>query len=251
MSGTLGTLIVTGAGRGIGAATALLAASRGYAVAVNYGSDEAGATEITRRILEAGGKAAPIQGNVADEGDVLRLFETAERHLGPIKGLVNNAGITGKISRLEAMEASDIANVFAVNVIGTMLCSREAIRRMSPKHGGQGGAIVNVSSRAAEIGGAGEWVHYAASKGAVDTFTIGLAREVASEGIRVNAVSPGLIETGIHAAAGAPDRLKRFAPMIPMARSGTADEVANAILWLLSAEASYITGAILPVGGGR
>lgn len=251
MGGTLGTLIVTGAGRGIGAACALQAAARGYAVAVNYGSDEAGAADITRKISEAGGKAVSIQGNVANEGDVQRLFETAERVLGPITGLINNAGITGKISRLEAMEASDIEKVFAINVIGTMLCSREAVRRMSTKHGGQGGAIVNISSRASEIGGGGEWIHYAASKGAVDTFTLGLAREVASEGIRVNAVSPGLIETGIHAAAGAPDRLKRFAPMIPMARSGTADEVANAIHWLLSAEASYITGAILPVGGGR
>jgi NAD(P)-dependent dehydrogenase (short-subunit alcohol dehydrogenase family) len=246
-----GTLIVTGAGRGIGAAAALLAGAYGFAVVVNYSSDEAGAHDVVKKITEASGRAIAVQANVAEERDVLRLFEEAEPFSPHLAGLVNNAGITGSISRLEAMEASDIAKVFAVNVMGTMLCSREAVRRMSRKRGGQGGAIVNVSSRAAQLGGAGEWVHYAASKGAIDSFTIGLAREVGGEGIRVNAVAPGVIETGIHAAAGVPDRPQSMAPMIPMARPGSAEEVANAIMWLLSAEASYVTGAIVPIAGGR
>jgi NAD(P)-dependent dehydrogenase (short-subunit alcohol dehydrogenase family) len=251
MANAKGTLIVTGASRGIGAAISILAASRGYAVAVNFGSDEAGAHGTAGQIQGQGGKAAAIQGDVSKEDDVVRLFDTAERLLGPIAGLVNNAGVTGRLSRLENMEAEDIARVLAINVTGTMLCSKHAVRRMSVKHGGGGGGIVNMSSRAAQIGGAGDWIHYAASKGAIDTFTLGLAREVAEEGIRVNAVAPGLIETGIHAAAGAPDRLERMAPLIPMKRSGTASEVAMAVLWLLSSEASYITGAIVPIGGGR
>jgi NAD(P)-dependent dehydrogenase (short-subunit alcohol dehydrogenase family) len=251
MAGNAGTLIVTGASRGIGASTAVLAASRGYAVAINYRSDKTGAEELVQKIERAGGKAAAIQGNVAEESDVKAIFHAAERELGPISGLVNNAGITGSLSRLENMEAADIARVFAVNVTGSMLCAREAVRRMSTKHGGKGGAIVNIASRASEIGGAGEWVHYAASKAAIDTFTLGLAREVAGEGIRVNAVSPGLIETGIHAAGGDAGRLARLAPMIPMKRAGTPEEVAEAILWLLSPVASYITGAVVPAGGGR
>jgi NAD(P)-dependent dehydrogenase (short-subunit alcohol dehydrogenase family) len=251
MEGQLGTLIVTGASRGIGAAISLLAAARGFAVAVNYSSDEAGAASVVKSISDVGGRAIAVQGDVTGESGVTRLFETAERELGPIIGLVNNAGVTGRLSRVEDMDAADIAHVLAVNVTGSFLCAREAVRRMSAKRGGKGGSIVNLSSRAAQIGGAGEWVHYAASKGAIDTFTIGLAREVAGEGIRVNAVSPGLIETGIHAAAGDAARLERMAPLLPMRRAGTAGEVASAVVWLLSAEASYITGAIVPVSGGR
>ncbi len=251
MGDEAGTLIVTGASRGIGAATAILAGAQGWSVAVNYSADKAGADGVVERILGAGGMAFAVQGDVAEETDIARLFETSERELGPITGLVNNAGITGRLSRLEAMEAADIARVLAINVLGSMLCAREAVRRMSAKRGGSGGAIVNISSRVAQIGGAGEWLHYGASKGAIDTFTLGLAREVAGEGIRVNAVAPGLIETGIHAAAGDAARLERMAPLIPMKRAGSAEEVAEAVLWLLSPAASYITGAILPVGGGR
>jgi NAD(P)-dependent dehydrogenase (short-subunit alcohol dehydrogenase family) len=210
MAEKAGTLIVTGASRGIGAAISRLAATRGFAVAVNFSADEAGAAEVAKAITVAGGRAAPVQGNVAGESGVIRLFETAERELGPITGLVNNAGITGRLSRVEDMDGAEIAHVLAVNVTGSFLCAREAIRRMSTKRGGQGGSIVNLSSRASQIGGAGEWVHYAASKGAIDTFTIGLAREVADEGIRVNAVSPGLIETGIHAPAGRNTRRSRI-----------------------------------------
>jgi NAD(P)-dependent dehydrogenase (short-subunit alcohol dehydrogenase family) len=251
MEGEAGTLIVTGASRGIGAAISLLAAARGFAVAVNFSSDEAGAASVVKSISDAGGRAGAIQGSVADESAVTRLFETAERELGPITSLVNNAGITGRFSRVEHMDAGDIAHVLAVNVTGSFLCAREAVRRMSTKRGGKGGSIVNLSSRAARIGGAGEWVHYAASKGAIDTFTIGLAREVAGEGIRVNAVSPGLIETDIHAPAGGAARIERMAPFLPMQRAGTPGEAASAVVWLLSAEASYITGAIVPVSGGR
>jgi NAD(P)-dependent dehydrogenase (short-subunit alcohol dehydrogenase family) len=251
MTDEAGTLVVTGASRGIGAATALLAARHGYAVAVNYSSDEAGAEAAVDAILKSGGKAAAIQGDVSREADVLNLFKTAERELGAISGLVNNAGITGRISRLDAMDAADIARVLNINVLGSMLCAKEAVRRMSTKHGGKGGGIVNISSRVSQIGGAGEWLHYGASKGAIDTFTLGLAREVAGEGIRVNAVAPGLIETGIHAAAGDAARLERMAPLIPMKRVGTAEEVAEAVVWLLSPASSYITGAIVPIGGGR
>ncbi|MGO9174396.1 MAG: SDR family oxidoreductase [Rhodomicrobium sp.] len=247
----LGTLIVTGASRGIGAAISTLAAVRGYTVAVNYSSDETGAANVVGRISSAGGKACAFQGDVATETGVLRLFAAAERELGPLSGLVNNAGITGRLSRFEDIEAGDLAHVLAINVAGSMLCAREAVRRMSTKRGGKGGAIVNISSRAARTGAPGDFVHYAASKGAIDSFTIGLAREVAAEGIRVNAVAPGLIETGIHAAAGDAGRLEKMAPSVPMQRIGTASEVAAAVLFLLSAEASYITGAILPVGGGR
>jgi NAD(P)-dependent dehydrogenase (short-subunit alcohol dehydrogenase family) len=246
-----GVLIVTGASRGIGAAIARLAARHGFAVAVNFSRDESAANEVVRTINEAGGRAVSIGADVAREEEVIRLFETAERKLGRVAALVNNAGITGGFARVEALGAEALSQVLAVNVAGTILCSREAVRRMSVRHGGKGGVIVNISSLAARTGGAGEWVHYAATKGAVNTFTIGLAREVANEGIRVNAVAPGLIETDLHAANGAPDRLERLSPTVPMQRPGTAEEVAPGVLWLLSPAASYTTGAILEVGGGR
>jgi NAD(P)-dependent dehydrogenase (short-subunit alcohol dehydrogenase family) len=244
------TLIITGASRGIGAAVASRAA-RQYSVVVNYARDEAGAAGVVRQITSAGGRAVAIRADVSVEQDVLRLFEESEKQLGPVRALVNNAGITGGFSRVEAITSETLARVFAVNVTGTILCSREAVRRMSTRNRGTGGAIVNVTSQAAEIGGAGEWVHYAASKGAVNSFTVGLAREVATEGIRVNAVSPGLISTELHATAGAPDRVERMAPTIPMKRPGTVEEVAEGILWLLSDAAAYVTGVILPISGGR
>jgi NAD(P)-dependent dehydrogenase (short-subunit alcohol dehydrogenase family) len=247
----IGTLIVTGASRGIGAAIARLAAARGFLVAVNYATAEPEARSVVDGIISSGGRACAVQADVAREEDIIRLFETAERQLGPIKALVNNAGITGGFSRVESVTAITLEQVMAVNVTGAILCAREAVRRMSSKHGGSGGAIVNISSRAAKIGSANEWVHYAASKGAIDSFTIGLAREVATEGIRVNAVAPGHIETGLHAASGDPERLKRVTPGIPMQRPGTAEEIAEAVLWLLSPAASYVTGTILEAGGGR
>src|ERR1035437_4705116 len=247
----LGTLIVTGASRGIGAAVAALAGERGYAVAVNFSASEADATKVVNDIVAGGGRALAIQADVSNEQQIIRMFEIAERELGPIKGLVNNAGVTGGFARVEEVSSAAIAKVLAVNVGGTILCSREAVRRMSTGRGGTGGAIVNISSIAARTGAAGEWVHYAASKGAIDSFTIGLAREVATEGIRVNAVAPGLIETGLHAANGAADRLDRLAATIPMQRPGTPLEVAEGVLWLLSPAASYTTGAILEIGGGR
>jgi len=240
-------LIVTGASRGIGAAVARLAAARGYRVAVNYSRDRAAAEALAREIRHA----IAVQADVGEESQVLRLFETAERELGPVRALVNNAGITGGFSRVDSIDAATATEVLRVNVIGTMLCSREAVRRMSTRHGGSGGALVNISSLVARTGGSGEWVHYAASKGAVDSFTIGLAREVAGEGIRVNAVAPGLIDTSLHAAAGEPGRVNRMAAAIPMGRGGTSEEVAEAVLWLLSSAASYVTGSILEAGGGR
>jgi NAD(P)-dependent dehydrogenase (short-subunit alcohol dehydrogenase family) len=246
-----GTLVVTGASRGIGAAIAKLGAEQGFSVAVNFATGKAEATVIAEQIVSAGGRACAIQADVAREGDVIRLFATAERELGPIKALVNNAAITGGFARVDSITAATLAQVMAVNITGSILCAREAVRRMSTRHGGTGGAIVNISSRAAHTGSAGEWVHYAASKGAIDSFTIGLAREVATERIRVNAVAPGLIETGLHAANGAPDRLNRLMSTIPMRRPGIPMEVAEAVLWLLSPAASYTTGAILEVGGGR
>lgn len=247
----LGTIIVTGASRGIGAAIAMLAAERGFSVAVNFANGNAEAQKIVGQIISAGGRARAIQADVAREEDIVRLFETSERDLGEIKALVNNAAITGGFARVDSLSAEALSQVMAVNVAGAFLCAREAVRRMSTRHGGNGGVIVNISSRAAHTGSAGEWVHYAASKGAIDSFTIGLAREVATEGIRVNAVAPGLIETGLHAANGAPDRLDRLATTIPMQRPGTPIEVAEAVLWLLSPAASYTTGTILEVGGGR
>lgn len=246
-----GTLVVTGASRGIGAAIARLAGARGYAVAVNFRTGEAEASAVVNEIVTSSGNAVAIQADIGREEDIVRLFETAERELGPITGLVNNAAITGGFARVDAVTAKAIADVMAVNVAGSILCAREAVKRMSMRHGGKGGAIVNISSRAAHTGAAGEWVHYAASKGAIDSFTIGLAREVATEGIRVNAVAPGLTETGLHAASGEPGRLQRLMGTIPMGRAGMPDEIAEAVLWLLSPAASYVTGAVLAIGGGR
>jgi NAD(P)-dependent dehydrogenase (short-subunit alcohol dehydrogenase family) len=244
-----GTLVVTGAGRGIGAAVAKLAAARGYRVAVNFAQDAQSAADVVRHIAASGGSATAFQADISREQEVVRLFEVAQRELGPLTGLVNNAGVTGGFARVEAVTSATLTQVFAVNVIGAMLCAREAVRHMSTRHGGRGGSIVNISSRAAQIGGAGEWVHYAASKGALDTFTLGLARELATEGIRVNAVAPGHVLTNLHASSGDPDRPKRLAPS--MGRAGTPEEIAEAVLWLLSPAASYTTGAILAVSGGR
>jgi len=247
----LGALIVTGASRGIGAAVATLAGEHGYAVAVNFATGAIEAAKVVDEIVAGGGRAVAIQADVSREEDILRLFKAAERDLGPIKALVNNAGVTGGFARVEEVSSAAIANVLAVNVSGTILCSRETVRRMSTRHGGSGGAIVNISSIAARTGAAGEWVHYAASKGAIDSFTIGLVREVATEGIRVNAVSPGLVDTGLHAANGEPGRLQRLMGTIPMGRPGMPREVAEGVLWLLSPAASFTTGAILEIGGGR
>jgi NAD(P)-dependent dehydrogenase (short-subunit alcohol dehydrogenase family) len=251
MSQSFGTLIVTGGSRGIGAAISRLAAARGYAVAVNYFSDANAANHLVQEILSAGGRAAAIQADVGSEPDILRLFETAEKNLGPLSALVNNAGVTGGFARVDSVEGSVLARVMAVNVTGAFLCAREAVRRLSTKHGGHGGAIVNISSRAAQLGSSGEWVHYAASKGAINTLTIGLAREVATEGIRVNAVAPGLVDTDIHAASGDPGRLARLVSTIPLGRPGLPQEIAEGVLWLLSPAASFVTGSILQITGGR
>jgi len=244
-------LLVTGASRGIGAATARLAATRGYDVCVSYVRDREAAERVAAEIVRAGRRATVVQADVASESDVMRLFETVDRSLGRLDALVNNAGILDRQMRVEDMDAARIARVLAVNVTGSFVCAREAVRRMSRKRGGTGGAIVNVSSAASRLGSPNEYVDYAASKGAIETFTLGLAREVAEEGIRVNAVRPGIIETEIHASGGDPDRPERVKGLIPMKRPGRAEEVALAILWLLSDEASYSTGAILDVSGGR
>lgn len=246
-----GVMIVTGGGRGIGAATARLAAARGYAVCLSYLRDRASADAVADDIRRGGGRAVAVAGDVAVEADVLRLFETSDRELGPLTALVNNAGIVVTRSRVEAMSADRLRLMFMTNVLGPFLCAREAIRRMSTKHGGKGGAIVNISSGAARLGSPGEWVDYAASKGAIDTMTIGLAKELADEGIRVNCVRPGFVNTGIHAGAGEPNRIERLRDSIPMKRGGEPEEVARAVLWLLGPEASYSTGAILDVTGGR
>ena len=244
-------IVITGASRGIGAATARLAAGRGYSVCVNYRSNRTGADVVVRDVERAGQRAVAIQGDVTIEDDVVRLFGTVDRELGPVAALVNNAGILETQTRVEHMDASRITRVFATNVTGAFICAREAVKRMSTARGGKGGAIVNVSSRAAVLGAPGEYVDYAASKAALDTLTIGLAREVAAEGIRVNGVRAGIIYTDIHASGGEPGRVDRLAPSLPMKRGGDPDEVARAILWLLSDEASYTTGSFIDVSGGR
>ena len=238
---------MTGGGRGIGAATARLAAQRGYAVCVNYLQDRAAAEAVVAAIP----KAIAVQADIGVEGDVVRLFEKVDRELGPLTALVNNAATLESQMRLENMDAARMHRMFSTNAIGTMLCSREAVRRMSAKHGGPGGAIVNVSSGAARWGSPGEYVDYAATKGAIDTFTVGLAAEVAGDRIRVNAVRPGFIYTEMHAKGGEPGRVDRVKSMVPMRRGGQPEEVAAAILWLLSDEASFVTGTILDVSGGR
>jgi len=246
-----GVIIITGGGRGIGAATARLAAKKGYAVCVNYLRDRTAAESVVHEIRSSDGRAIAVAGDVASEKDVLNLFLESDRSLGPLTALVNNAGIVERQSRVEAMDAARLQRMFATNVIGTFLCAREAIKRMSTRHGGKGGAIVNLSSGASRLGSPGEYVDYAASKGAIDTMTIGLAKELAEVGIRVNCVRPGFVHTDIHAAGGEPNRIERLRDSIPMKRGGKPEEVARAILWLLSDEASYSTGAILDVTGGR
>ena len=244
-------LLVTGGSRGIGAATARLAAQRGYAVAVNYVKNRAAADEVVAEIARAGGKAVAVAGDVASEPEVVRMFETVDQALGRLTALVNNAGTLETQMRLEQMDAARLHRTFAVNVVGSFLCAREAVRRMSTRHGGKGGAIVNVSSGAARFGSPNEYVDYAASKGAIDTMTIGLAHEVAAEGIRVNAVRPGFIYTELHALGGEPGRVDRVKQNVPMKRGGQPDEVAQAILWLLSDAASFSTGTFIDVSGGR
>ncbi|HKT81109.1 MAG TPA: SDR family oxidoreductase [Vicinamibacterales bacterium] len=244
-------LIVTGGSRGIGAATALLAARQGYAVCVNYRANADAASGVVTRIVDAGGRAVMVKADVAVESDVVRLFQECDRQLGTPAALVNNAGILETQMRLESMDAGRLARVFATNVTGAFLCAREAVKRMSTRHGGRGGAIVNVSSGASRLGSPGEYIDYAASKGALDTMTIGLAREVAEEGIRVNAVRAGFIYTEIHASGGEPERVDRVKTLVPMKRGGTAEEVARAILWLMSDESSYTTGAFIDVTGGK
>ncbi|MBL0919546.1 MAG: SDR family oxidoreductase [Hydrogenophaga sp.] len=244
-------LLVTGGSRGIGAATCRQAAQAGWAVAVNYTANPGAADEVVRAIQADGGRALAVQADVADGAQVLRMFERIDAELGQLTGLVNNAGVVDRRARLDEMDVARWRRMFDINVIGSLLCAREAVRRMSTKHGGTGGVIVNLSSAAARLGAPGEYVDYAASKGAIDTFTMGLAKEVANEGIRVNAVRPGLIDTDIHASGGRPDRLRELAPQIPMQRGGTADEVANLIVWLLSDAASYTTMSLIDVSGAR
>lgn len=250
MGNTRGVLVVTGGSRGIGAATCLLAAERGYAIVVNYAGNVDAAEHVAARINRTGGTAVAVRGDVSLEEDVEHVFAAADR-LGTLAGLVNNAGIIGPRARVDELDASRIGRMLAVNVTGSFLCAKAAVKRMSTLYGGKGGAIVNLSSSASKLGAPGGCVDYAAAKGAIDTFTVGLALEVAGEGIRVNSVRPGVIDTEIHGAAGDPERAMRMGPSLPIPRPGTAEEVARAILWLLSEEASYCAGATIAVTGGR
>lgn len=244
-------LLITGGSRGIGASTALAAAEAGYTVAVNYASNSLAADEVVRHIRARGGNAIALQADVADEAQVLAMFERVDAKLGRISALVNSAGVVDQACRVADMSLARLRRMLDTNVLGSMLCAREAVRRMSTRYGGEGGSIVNLSSVASTLGSPGQYVDYAASKGAIDSFTLGLAREVAAEGVRVNAVRPGIIDTEIHASGGQPDRAGRIGPQVPMQRAGRADEVAASILWLLSPQASYTTGALLDVAGGR
>jgi len=245
------TVLISGGSRGIGAAAAWLCAQQGWAVAVNYANDAKAAHSVVERIRSAGGTALALQADVADEAQVLAMFETLDRELPPLGALVNNAGVVDLPSRVDAMSLQRLQRMFAINVFGTFICSREAVKRMSTRHGGAGGGIVNLSSVAARLGAPGQYVDYAAAKGAIDSFTVGLAKELALEGIRVNAVRPGIIATDIHASGGQPDRAREMAPMVPVQRAGSAEEVAQAIVWLLSDNASYTTASTVDVTGGR
>jgi NAD(P)-dependent dehydrogenase (short-subunit alcohol dehydrogenase family) len=244
-------VLITGGSRGIGAATALLAAQKGYAVAVNYASNSLAADEVVRQIRASGGTAIAVQADVAVEAQVLAMFDKVDAKLGPLSALVNNAGIVDVACRVDGMAVERLQRMFTTNIIGSFVCAREAVKRMSTRYGGAGGSIVNVSSAAARIGSPGQYVDYAASKGAIDTFTLGLAKEVAAEGIRVNGVRPGIIDTDIHASGGEPDRAQRMAAQVPMQRAGTTQEIAPAILWLMGNDSSYTTGALVDVTGGR
>ena len=244
-------VLITGGSRGIGAATALAAARAGYAVAVNYTRNSLAADEVVRQIRALGGTAITVQADVAVEEQVLSMFAKVDAKLGILSALVNNAGVVDHAARVDAMDITRLRRMFDTNVLGSFVCARAAVLRMSTRHGGAGGTIVNVSSVAARLGGAGQYVDYAASKGAIDTFTVGLAKEVALEGIRVNAVRPGIIDTDIHASGGQPDRAQKMAAQVPLQRAGTADEVARAIVWLMGPDASYTTGTLLDVAGGR
>jgi NAD(P)-dependent dehydrogenase (short-subunit alcohol dehydrogenase family) len=243
--------LVTGGSRGIGASCALLAAQQGWSVAVNYTQNSLAADEVVRQIRAAGGTAIAVQADVGDEGQIKKMFETVDAKLGRLSALVNNAGVVDMPQRVDEMSAERLDRMFRINITGSFICAREAVRRMSTKHGGTGGVIVNLGSAAARLGSPGQYVDYAAAKGAIDVFTLGLGKEVAAEGIRVNAVRPGLIDTEIHASGGLPNRARELAHLVPMQRPGTADEVARAVVWLMSDDSSYTTGSVIDVTGGR